>query len=73
MEINEKMVRDLRKRLDLEVAKKEAETVEHWKGEVEALYRKRPQSMASLQVDLKALIDRMANRVNMLNRTVKEG
>jgi hypothetical protein len=73
MEINEKVVRDLRKKLDLEITKREAEVVEHWKGEVEAVYRKRPQSMASLQVDLKALIDRMANRVAMLSRMVKDG
>jgi hypothetical protein len=73
MEINEKVVRDLRKKLDLEMTRREAETVEHWKGEIEAIYKKRPQSMASLQVDLKALMDRMTNRINMLNRAVREG
>ena len=73
MEMNEKLMRDLRKKVDLEMSKREMETVEHWRKEVEAIYRKRYQDLGSLQVDLKGLMDRMANRATILSRMVKEG
>lgn len=72
MEMNEKLMRDLRKKVDIEMNKREIEAVEHWRKEVEAIYRKRYQDLSSLQVDLKGLMDRMANRAAMLSRMVKE-
>jgi hypothetical protein len=72
MEINEKVVRDLRKKFDVELSKREAEVIEHWRRELEMVYRKKREGMGSLQVDLKALMERMANRVTILDRMVRE-
>jgi len=73
MEINEKVVRDLRKKFDIEMDKREAEVVEHWKNELELIYKKRYENLSSMQIDIKNLMNRMNNRVAMVSRMVKEG
>lgn len=73
MEINEKVVRDLKKKFDIEMDKREAEIVEHWKKELELIYRKRYENLSSMQIDIKNLMGRMNNRVTMVSRMVKEG
>jgi uncharacterized protein VirK/YbjX len=73
MEINEKLLREMKKKLELEMNKKEIETIEHWKKELDVIYRKRYENLSSLQVDIKSLMERMANRASILSRMVKEG
>lgn len=73
MEINEKVVRDLRKKFDIEMDKREAEVVEHWKKELELIYKKRYENLSSMQIDIKNLMNRMNNRIAMVSRMVKEG
>jgi hypothetical protein len=72
MEINEKLMREMKKKIDLEMNKKEIEVVEHWKKELEVIYRKRYENLSSIQVDIKGLMERMANRAAILSRMVKE-
>jgi hypothetical protein len=72
MEMNEKLVREMKKKIELEMNRKEAEIVEHWRKELDVIYRKRYENLSSLQVDIKGLMDRMANRVAILGRMVKE-
>lgn len=62
----------MKKKMDIEMDKKEIEVTEHWKKELEVIYRKRYENLSSLQVDIKGLMDRMANRAAMLSRMVKE-
>ncbi|MCX5817164.1 MAG: hypothetical protein NTX75_13165 [Proteobacteria bacterium] len=73
MEINEKVVRDLKRKFDIEMDKREAEIVEHWKKELELIYKKRYENLSSMQIDIKNLMNRMNNRVTMVSRMVKEG
>jgi hypothetical protein len=72
MEMNEKLVRELKKKLEVEMNKKEIEIVEYWKNEIESLYRKKYENLSSVQIDMRNLIDRMKNRATMLSRMVKE-
>jgi hypothetical protein len=72
MEINEKLMREMKKKLEIEMNKKEIEIVEHWKKEIEVIYKKRYENLSSLQVDIKGLMDRMANRAAILSRMVRE-
>jgi hypothetical protein len=72
MEINEKLVREMKKKIELEMNRKEVEIVEHWRKELDVIYRKRYENLSSLQVDIKGLMGRMANRVAILGRMVKE-
>ncbi|HNS16012.1 MAG TPA: hypothetical protein PKM08_11825 [Syntrophorhabdaceae bacterium] len=73
MEMNEKLMRELKKKLEIEMDKKEIEIVEHWRKELEAIYRKKYENLGSVQVDIKNLMERMANRASILARMVKEG
>ena len=72
MEMNEKIVRELKKKLEVEMNKKEVEIVEYWKNEIESLYRKKYENLSSVQTDMKNLIDSMKNRAMILSRMVKE-
>jgi hypothetical protein len=72
MEMNEKLVRELKRKLEVEMNKKEIEIVEYWKNEVESLYRKKYENLSSVQIDMRNLIDRMKNRAMILSRMVKE-
>jgi len=73
MEINEKVVREMKKKLELEMNRREIEIVEHWRNELDVIYRKRYENLSSVQVDIKGLMERMKNRASILSRMVKEG
>lgn len=73
MEINEKIVREMKKKFELEMNRREVEIVEHWRNELDVIYRKRYENLSSVQVDIKGLMERMKNRASILTRMVKEG
>lgn len=70
--MNEKMLRELKKKFEVEMNRKEAEIVEYWKNELESLYKKKYENLSSVQTDMKSLIERMRNRAIILTRMVKE-
>ncbi|HOC45982.1 MAG: hypothetical protein PHT96_12350 [Syntrophorhabdaceae bacterium] len=73
MEISEKMMRDLRRKFDVEMNKKEIEIIDHWKQEVESVYRKKYDNLAAVQIEMKRIIERMGNRISILTKMVREG
>jgi len=72
MEMNEKLMRELKKKFEVEMNKKEIEIVEYWKNEIESIYKKKYENLSSVQTDIKGLIERMKNRAIILSRMVKE-
>lgn len=72
MEINEKMMRELRRKFETEMNKKEIEIVDHWRKELETIYKKKFDNLAALQLDMKGMMDRMGNRVTILLKMVRE-
>ena len=72
MEMNEKLARELKRKFEIEQNRHEADVIEHWRIELDVIYKKKYESLASLQVEMKNLMDRMNNRVIMLRRQVKE-
>lgn len=72
MEINEKMMRELRKKFDIESNKKEIEIIDHWKREFEAIYKKKYDNLAAIQVEMKRMIERMGNRISILTKMVRD-
>jgi hypothetical protein len=73
MEIDPKLRRELTKRMEMEAHKAEVEITENWKRDLEVIYRKKHESMSSLLIDIKALIDRMNTRVKTITSIIKEG
>jgi hypothetical protein len=72
MEINEKLLRELKKKFEIEMNKREIEIVEYWKKELESIYKKKYENLGSLQVDMKNPMERMGNRTMILSKMVKE-
>ncbi len=73
MEIDPKLRRELTKRFEIESFRREAETTENWRKDLDAIYRKKHESMSSFLLDIKALLERMNNRVKTLTSMIKEG
>jgi hypothetical protein len=73
MEMNEKVIRELKKKLEIEMQRKEIEIVEYWRSELETIYKKKLESLGAVQVEMRGLMDRMHNRTTILTRMVKEG
>lgn len=73
MELDQRLVRELQKKFELEMNKREIEITENWRNELEIIYKKRYENLNSLLNDMKNLMERMANRVKMLTRIVREG
>ena len=73
MEIDPKLRRELTKRFELESHKREVEITENWKNELEIIYRRKHESINSLLIDIKGLIDRMNTRVKTVTSIIKEG
>lgn len=72
MEMNEKLLRELKRKFEVESNKKEIEIVEYWKNELDLLYKKKYENLSSVQVDMRNLMERMKNRAMMLSRMVKD-
>ena len=73
MEIDTKLRRELTKRFEMESYKREMEITENWRKDLDAVYRKKHESMASFLIDIKALLERMNTRVKTLTSIIKEG
>ena len=59
-------VKGMRKKVEDEMAKKEMETLLYWKGEVEKILGRRPESLATFQLEIQKFIQRMQNRIKVL-------
>jgi hypothetical protein len=72
MEIDPKLRRQIEKRLELSENQREIEVTENWMKELEAIYRKKYESLAAVQIAMKSLIERMNNRVTIMKRIIRE-
>jgi len=64
--------KEMKKKVDQEMAKKEMETVLYWKGEMEKILAKRPESLATLQIETQNFLQRMQNRVRVLKSSLQK-
>ena len=65
------LVKQINQRVQEELLKKEIEVVQYGLNEVEKILEKRHQDMASLQTDLKALVQKFQNRLRILKTSMK--
>lgn len=73
MQIDEKIVRELKKKFELELNKREIEILQYWRQEIENIYKRKFENIGAMQVNLRELMDRMNNRINILQRMIKQG
>ena len=62
----------MKKKVDEEMTKKEIEIVLYWKGEMEKILAKRPESLATLQIEIQSFLQRMQNRIKVLKSSLQE-
>ncbi|OGP51883.1 MAG: hypothetical protein A2Y79_09135 [Deltaproteobacteria bacterium RBG_13_43_22] len=60
------LIKQINQRVQEELLKKEIEVVQYGLNELERLMEKRHQDLASLQVDLRGLIQKFQNRLKIL-------
>lgn len=63
-------IEQMKKKVEQELRAKETEVITFWKDELEKLVRRNTESLAALQVDLKALMARMDNRLRAVRRNL---
>jgi len=73
MEVDQRLIRELQKKFEMEMNKKEIEMTEAWKKDLETIYKKKYENLNSLLNDIRNLIERMTNRIKILTKIVKEG
>ena len=56
----------MKKKVEEEMLKKEIDTLLYWKGELEKLVAKRPESLATFQIEIQNFIQRMQNRIRVI-------
>jgi hypothetical protein len=62
-------VKGMRKKVGEELAKKEIETLLYWKGELEKVLGRRPESLGTFHLEIQNFIQRMQNRVKVLKNS----
>jgi hypothetical protein len=65
-------LKEMRKKIEEEMAQKEIETLLYWKGEVEKILGRRPESLGTFQLEIQNLIQRMQNRIKVLKNSLQE-
>lgn len=63
-------LRGMRKKIEEEMAKKEIETILYWKGGMEKILAKRPESLGAFQIEMQNFIQRMQNRIKVLKNSL---
>ncbi|MDI6755353.1 MAG: hypothetical protein QME78_13280 [Thermodesulfobacteriota bacterium] len=64
-------VKGMKKKMEEEMNKKEMETVLYWKGEMEKIMAKRPESLATFQLEIQNFLQRMQNRIRVLKAALQ--
>lgn len=65
-------VKGMRKKIEDEMAKKEIETLLYWKGEVEKILARRPESLGTFQFEIQNFTQRMQNRIKVLKNSLQK-
>lgn len=65
-------LKEMRKKIEEEMAQKEIETLLYWKGELEKILGRRPESLGTFQLEIQNLIQRMQNRIKVLKNSLQK-
>ena len=63
-------IKEMRKKMEEEMAKKEIEILLFWKGGLDKILAKRPESLATFQIEIQNFIQRMQNRLRVLKSSL---
>ena len=60
------------KKLEEELAKKEIETLLYWRGELEKILGRRPESLGTFHLEIQNFIQRMQNRIRVIRNSIQK-
>ncbi len=61
-------IKEYQERFEKKLKENEIALLEHWKAQLDKIAGQRPDSIASLQTQVKKTADMMANRINVLKK-----
>ncbi len=61
-------IKEYQDRFEKKLRETEIDLLEHWKAQLEKIENSRPDSIASLQVQIKKMSEMMANRIKVLKK-----
>ena len=62
-------LKEYQERFEKKLRENEISLLEHWKEQLEKIENSRPDSIASLQLQIRKTMEMMANRIKVLKRT----
>ncbi len=62
------IVKELQARIDKKMKELEIETIRYWKGLLDRVVSKKPEGIASLQLEIKKISSMMENRISILKK-----
>ncbi len=65
-------LKGIRKKIEEEMVKKEVEVILYWKGEIEKVMARRPESLSTFQMEVQNHVQRMQNRIRVLRNSIQE-
>ncbi|MEE9911242.1 MAG: hypothetical protein K4571_05915 [Deltaproteobacteria bacterium] len=61
-------IKEYQERFEKKLKESEIDLLEHWKGQLEKIENSRPDSIASLQIQIRKMADMMGNRIKVLKK-----
>lgn len=61
-------IKEYQERFEKKLKESEIDLLEHWKGQLEKIESSRPDSIASLQLQIRKITDMMGNRIKVLKK-----
>lgn len=61
-------IKEYQERFEKKLKQSEIDLLEHWKGQLEKIESSRPDSIASLQLQIRKITDMMGNRIKVLKK-----
>ena len=63
-------LKGMKKKIEAEMVRKEIEIILYWKGEMDKIMSKRPESLGTFQIEMQNFMQRMQNRIRILKNSL---
>ncbi len=68
MDSSNEFIKTYQERFEKKMKENEIALLEHWKAQLDKIVSMRPESIASLQIQIKNITEMMANRIKILKK-----
>jgi len=68
MDSSAAFIKEYQERFEKKLKENEIDLLEHWKSQLEKIESSRPDSIASLQIQIRKMSEMMANRIKVLKK-----